>query len=81
MRRFCLLCLSNDGIDASHNQACSAIAEVARFECDLLHIADYFCRHLVHFFPAPVGRPGRGPSSERSATWKLLTAVICIIDE
>jgi hypothetical protein len=76
MPRFCPLCPSNDGIDASHNQACTEIAKLARFECDLLHIAELFSSPPCSLFPAPVQRPGRGPSSERPATWKLLTAVI-----
>jgi len=36
------LCPSDDGIDFSHNQAGTAIANLAGFECDLLHIADLF---------------------------------------
>jgi len=68
MPRFCPLCPSNDGIDASHIQACTEIAKLARFACELLHIAE--------LFSAPVRRPGRGPSSERPAIWKLLTAAI-----
>jgi hypothetical protein len=42
MPRLCPLCPSDDGIDVSHNQARTAIANLAGFECELLHIADLF---------------------------------------
>jgi hypothetical protein len=80
MRRFCPPCLSNDGIDASHNQACTAIAELARFECDLLHIADFFVATPFTF--SGTGGPTRTRSLIGTVSnQEIADGGYCIIDE
>jgi hypothetical protein len=56
MPRVCVLCPSGDGIDVSHNQACTAIAKLAEFECDLLHIAELNSSPLACFSGTCDGR-------------------------
>jgi len=51
MPRLCPLCPCDDGINVSHDQAGTAIAKLAGFECDLLHIAELFSSPRCSFLP------------------------------
>src|SRR5437899_9420530 len=56
MPRLCVLRPSGDGIDVSHKQACTGIAKLAEFECDLLHIAELNSSPLACFSGTCDGR-------------------------
>src|SRR5260370_31954952 len=64
--RLCPPCPSDDGIGVSHNQAGTAITKLARFECDLLHIAELFSSSRCSFLPPR--RAGQGAISHRKIT-------------
>jgi hypothetical protein len=78
----CPLCPSDDGIDASHNQADTAVAKLAGFECDLLHIAEVFssprCSFLRHRHAGQDAIPHRKITASDAAQPKSSVQKPCV---
>ncbi len=86
MPRLCPLCPCDDGINVSHDQAGTAIAKLAGFECDLLHIAELFSSPRCSFLPPRCAGQDAIPHREITALYaadepKRLAFINLLVDE